>query len=95
MEKLATKQAEKRLIQEEEEKRRELERRKSGQENVKFKQWKEEQEKKEVENALKKAKEEKRREREKVLADLEQDRFVVLLFLKWLSVWDTNWFISI
>jgi len=51
-----------------------MERRKLGQETQKFRQWKEEMEKKEFSNSYKKEKEEQKRALEKVRADLERDR---------------------
>jgi len=55
-------------------KHEEVERRKVGQDMAKLKQWKETRERKEFENSYKKQKEEDRLAREKVRADLEQDR---------------------
>lgn len=71
---LAQKREEKAQEAVEKAKHEELERRKLGQDVGKLKQWKEEREKKEFENSYKKQKEEDRLAREKVRADLEQDR---------------------
>lgn len=74
LKKLAEKRERKAQQEEEDEKRREMERRKLGQETQKFRQWKEEMEKKEFSNSYKKEKEEQKRALEKVRADLERDR---------------------
>jgi len=67
-------------------KHEEVERRKLGQDTAKLKQWKEERERKEFENSYKKQKEEDRLAREKVRADLERDRSVIVLFLYLLRI---------
>lgn len=55
-------------------KQEEVERRKLGQEMSKFKNWKDDMQKKEIETSLRKDKEEAKRAREKVREDIERDR---------------------
>ena len=77
---LAQKREDKLRAEAEKARHEEMDRRKVGQDMAKLKQWKEEREKKEFENSYKKQKEEDRLAREKVRADLEQDRSVTRNF---------------
>ena len=72
---MAQKQAEKAEKAKEEERLKELERRKMGQEVVKLKQWQKEQHMKEEMEEWKKEKAEQKREKERILRELARDRY--------------------
>jgi len=71
---LAEKRDKKLAEEKEKEKQEEVERRKLGQDMSKFKNWKDEMQRKEIETTLRKDKEEAKRARDRVREDIERDR---------------------